>query len=73
MTFNKKQEILSKKAQNIMKRTENAKFWPKKQELLLFPENSPACLSITFMYHFEVLFIKGGWTSITPSPTFLYH
>ena len=42
MTYNKKTGNLVKKAQNTMKKKENAKFGPKKQEFLLFPENSHA-------------------------------
>ena len=42
MTFNKKAGNLVKKAKNIMKRKENAWILTKKQEFLLFPENSHA-------------------------------
>ena len=42
-TFNKQAENLVKKVQNILKRKEHAKVLTKKQEFLLFPENSHTC------------------------------
>ena len=43
MTFNKKAEILSKRPKTSQKGRKMHEFWPKKQEFLLFPENSHAC------------------------------
>ena len=58
----KKQEILSKRPKTSWKGRKMHKFWPKKQEFLLYPENSHACVPegerLTSCHH-----VKRGYTA----------